>query len=96
MRISNSKSEAMVLNQECPLGVRDELISEVKEFKYFEFLFAIEECGTIDRWISVAAVVMRTLYRPVVIKRELSVKAKHSVYWLMSFPHLSSQALCND
>lgn len=44
-------------------------------------MFSIENCGTVDRWISAAAVVMRALYRLVIVKRELSVKEKHSVYW---------------
>ncbi len=33
-----------------------------------------------DRWIGVAAAVMWALYRTVVVKRELSPKAKLSIY----------------
>ena len=54
MRISTSKSEAMVLGWEkvaCPLRVGGERLPQVEEFKYLGVLFAIEgrmECE-IDR-----------------------------------------------
>lgn len=36
-----------------PLQVRDELLAQVEEFKYFGVLFMVEERGEweIDRWI---------------------------------------------
>ena len=54
----------------------------MEEFKYFGVLFASDgrrESG-IDRRIGVAVVVMRTLYRFVVVKRELSIKVKFLIY----------------
>ena len=68
MRISTSKSEAMVLDRKkvaCPLWVWGELLPHVEEFKYLGVLFASKgrmERET-DRWISAAATVMRSLYR---------------------------------
>ncbi|KAI3373544.1 hypothetical protein L3Q82_022135 [Scortum barcoo] len=66
MRISTSKSEAMVLDRKrvaCPLQVGGEVLPQVEEeFKYLGVLFTI----------------MRSVYRTVVVKKELSRKAKSS------------------
>ncbi|TWW54874.1 hypothetical protein D4764_0244430, partial [Takifugu flavidus] len=46
MKISTSKSEAMVLNRkkvECLLRVREEILPQVKEFKYLGVFFTIPE-----------------------------------------------------
>ncbi|KAK3510969.1 hypothetical protein QTP70_027792 [Hemibagrus guttatus] len=51
MRVSTSKSEAMVLNRKkvaCTLQVGGEFLPQVEEFKYFGVLFTSE--GRIDRW----------------------------------------------
>ncbi|KAI3370616.1 hypothetical protein L3Q82_007192 [Scortum barcoo] len=59
MRISTSKSEAMVLDRKrvaCPLQ------------------------GEVERRIGAASAVMRSVYRTVVVKKELSRKAKLSIY----------------
>ena len=42
-----------------------------------------------DRRIGAAAAVMRSLYRSVVVKRELSRKAKLSIYWSIYVPALT-------
>ncbi|TWW60228.1 hypothetical protein D4764_05G0003180 [Takifugu flavidus] len=45
MKISTSKSEAMVLNRkkvECPLWVKEEMMPQVEEFKYLGVLFTSE------------------------------------------------------
>ncbi|MDF4285589.1 reverse transcriptase domain-containing protein, partial [Vibrio parahaemolyticus] len=45
MRISTSKSEAMVLSRkrvDCPLQVRGEVLPQVEEFKYLGILFTSE------------------------------------------------------
>ena len=81
MRISTSKSEAMVLNWKkvaCSLWVGGELLPQVEEFKYLGVLFKSEGRmeREINRRISAAAAVMWSLYRSVVVKRELSQKAK--------------------
>ncbi|TWW57321.1 R2DM Retrovirus-related Pol polyprotein from type II retrotransposable element [Takifugu flavidus] len=94
MRISTSKSEAMVLDRkkvECLLRVKEEILPQVEEFKYLGVLFTsggrMER--EIDRRIGVASTVMRTLHRSVVVKRELSRKAKVSIYRSIFVPTLT-------
>uniref|UniRef100_A0A8C6MBU3 Reverse transcriptase domain-containing protein n=1 Tax=Nothobranchius furzeri TaxID=105023 RepID=A0A8C6MBU3_NOTFU len=85
MRICSSKSETMVLIRkrvECLLRVRDEVLPQMEEFKYLGVLFTSEGKleREIDRWISAASTAMQAFYRSVVVKRELSQKAKLSIY----------------
>ncbi|KAK5873269.1 hypothetical protein PBY51_018325 [Eleginops maclovinus] len=94
MRISTSKSEAMVLSREpmdCPLQVGNEALPHVKEFKYLGVLFSSE--GTMEREmgrrIGAAGAVLQSFYRTVVRKRELSQKAKLSVYRAIFVPTLT-------
>ncbi|TWW59340.1 hypothetical protein D4764_06G0008700 [Takifugu flavidus] len=94
MKISMSKSEAMVLNRkkvECLLRVKEEILPQVEKFKYLGVLFTSEGRmeQEIDRRIGAASAVMRTLHWSVVVKRELSRKAKLSVYWLIFVPTLT-------
>uniref|UniRef100_A0AAZ1XTU1 C-type lectin domain-containing protein n=1 Tax=Oreochromis aureus TaxID=47969 RepID=A0AAZ1XTU1_OREAU len=91
MRTSTTKSEAMVLSQkrvECSLQVRDESLPQVEALKYFGVLFTSDRRRKreIDRRIGAAAAVMQALYRSVVVKRELTVKAKLSIYWSIYVP----------
>ncbi len=84
----------MVLCQkmvDCSLWVGSELLPQAKEFKYLGVLFTREgktECET-GRWIGAAAAVMQALYWTVVVIRELSQKAKLSVYQLIYVPTLT-------
>ncbi|KAK0148964.1 Craniofacial development protein 2 [Merluccius polli] len=82
MRISTSKST---------LRVGDEILPQVEEFKYLGVLFTsggrMER--EIDRRIGAASAVMRTLHRSVVVKRELSRKAKLSIYQSIYVPALT-------
>ncbi|KAI3366514.1 hypothetical protein L3Q82_000648 [Scortum barcoo] len=86
MRISTSKSEAMVLDRKrvvCPLRVSGEVLPQVEEFKYLGVLFTSEGKmeREIDRRIGAASAVMRSVYRTVVVKKELSRKGmKLSIY----------------
>ncbi|KAI3368473.1 hypothetical protein L3Q82_025489 [Scortum barcoo] len=86
MRISTSKSEAMVLDRKrvaCPLRVSGEVLPQVEEFKYLGVLFTSEGKmeREIDRRIGAAsASYARSVYRTVVVKKELSRKAKLSIY----------------
>ncbi|KAK3545578.1 hypothetical protein QTP70_008127 [Hemibagrus guttatus] len=89
MRVSTSKSEAMVLDRKkvaCTLQV-----GGVEEFKYLGILFMSE--GRMDheivRQIGAAAAVMRSMYRSVVVKKELSRKAKLSIYQSIYVPTLT-------
>ncbi|KAI3369747.1 hypothetical protein L3Q82_024573 [Scortum barcoo] len=77
MRISTSKSEAMVLDRKrvaCPLQVGGEVLPQVEEFKYLGVLFTSEGKmeREIDRRIGAASAVMRSVYRTVVVKKELN------------------------
>ncbi|KAI3373872.1 hypothetical protein L3Q82_021981 [Scortum barcoo] len=94
MRISTSKSEAMVLDRKrvaCPLRVGGEVLPQVEEFKYLGVLFTSEGKmeREIDRWIGAASAVMRSVYRTVVVKKELSRKAKLSIYRSIYVPTLT-------
>ncbi|TWW70803.1 R2DM Retrovirus-related Pol polyprotein from type II retrotransposable element [Takifugu flavidus] len=84
MRISTSKSESMVLARkkiECLLRVGEEVLLQVEEFKYLGILFTSEGRmeWEIDRQIGAASAVMRALNRSVVVKKELSRKARLSI-----------------
>ena len=68
-----------------------EFLPQVEEFKY---LGVLSTSGgrmerEIDRWIGAVAAVMRSLYRSVVVKRELSRKAKLSIYRSIYVPTLT-------
>ena len=76
MRISTSKSEAMVLSRKPVDGllwVGNESLPQVKEFKYLRVLFTSEGMmgREIDRRVGAAGAVLHALHRTVVTKREL-------------------------
>ncbi|XP_049451749.1 acetylserotonin O-methyltransferase 2 isoform X2 [Epinephelus fuscoguttatus] len=94
MRISTSKSEAMVLSRkrvDCPLQVRGEVLPLVEEFKYLGIFFTSEGRmeREIDRRTGAASAVMQALNRSIVVKRELSQKAKLSIYRSIYVPTLT-------
>ncbi|KAK3527962.1 hypothetical protein QTP86_013071 [Hemibagrus guttatus] len=94
MRVSTSKSEAMVLDRKkvaCTLQIGGEVLPQVEEFKYLGILFTSEGRmdREIDRRIGAAAAVMRSMYRSVVVKKELSRKAKLSIYQSIYAPTLT-------
>ncbi|KAK3542555.1 hypothetical protein QTP86_029613, partial [Hemibagrus guttatus] len=94
MRVSTSKSEAMVLDRKkvaCTLQVVGEVLPQVEEFKYLGVLFTSEGSmdREIDRRIGAAAAVMQSMYRSVVVKKELSRKAKLSIYQSIYVPTLT-------
>ncbi len=73
MRISASKSKAMVLSRKkvaCPLQVGGEVLPQVDEFKYLGVLFTSEGRmeREIDRRIGAASAVVRSMYRSVMVK----------------------------
>ena len=64
MRVSTSKSEAMVLcrkTKDCPLRLGRESLAQVREFKYLGVLFTSEGEmeREMDRWFRAASAVMR-------------------------------------
>ncbi|KAK3517289.1 hypothetical protein QTP70_002930 [Hemibagrus guttatus] len=94
MRVSTSKSEAMVLDLKkvaCALQVGGEVLPQVEEFKYLGVLFMSEGRmdREFDRRIGAAAIVMRSMYQSVVVKKELSQKAKLSIYQSIYVPTLT-------
>ncbi|PWA16488.1 hypothetical protein CCH79_00004565, partial [Gambusia affinis] len=93
MRISASKSEAMVFSRkrvECLLWVRGGVLPQVKEFNYLRILFTNggRREREIDMQIGAVSAVKRALCRSVVVKRELSQKAKLSIYRSIYIPTL--------
>ena len=62
------------------LRVGGELVPQVEEFKYLGVTSEGRKECEIDRQIGAAAAVMRSLYWSVVVKRELTQKAKLSIY----------------
>ena len=85
MKISTSMSEALVLDRRkvvCSLRVGGEFLPQVEVFKYLGVLFMSE--GRMDheinRRICAAAAVMQSLHWSVVVKKELSRKAKLLIY----------------
>ncbi|KAK3572533.1 hypothetical protein QTP86_034321, partial [Hemibagrus guttatus] len=94
MTVSTSKSEAMVLDRKkvaCTLQVGGEVLPQVEQFKYLGVLFTSEGRmdREIDRRIGAAAAVMWSMYRSVVVKKELSRKAKLSIYQSIYAPTLT-------
>nr|XP_054600482.1 uncharacterized protein LOC129164434 [Nothobranchius furzeri] len=92
MRVSTSKS--MVLDRKrvaCQLLVGGEVLPQVEEFKYLGVLFTSDgrRDREIDRRIGSASAVMRMLNRSVVVKRELSQKARLSIYRSIYVPILT-------
>ncbi len=67
-----------------PLWVGSELLPQAKEFKYL--LFTSEGKMEMDRRIGAAPAEMWALYQTIVVKRELSQKAKLSIYQLIYVP----------
>ncbi|KAK3562947.1 hypothetical protein QTP86_011691, partial [Hemibagrus guttatus] len=87
MRVSTSKSEAMVLDRKkvaCTLQVGGEFLPQVEEFKYLGVLFTSEGRmdREIDRRIDAAAAVMRSMYQSVMVK-------KASIYQSIYVPTLT-------
>ena len=67
---------------DCLLQVGNESLPQVTDFKYFGILFTSEGMmgREIDQRVGAAGVVMHALHCTVVTKRELSQKAKLSIY----------------
>ncbi|KAK3508365.1 hypothetical protein QTP70_022939 [Hemibagrus guttatus] len=73
------------------MRVGGQVLPQVEEFKYLGVLFTSEGRmdREIDRWIGAAAAVMQSMYRSVVVKKELSRKAKLSIYQSIYVPTLT-------
>ena len=75
---------------DCLLRVGNVSLPQVKEFKYLWVLFTSEGMmgHEIDQRVGAADAVLHALHRMVVTKRELSQKAKLSIYWSNFVPTL--------
>jgi hypothetical protein len=75
----------------CPLQVGGEILPQVEEFKYLGVLFTSEGRieREIERRIGAASAVMRSMYQSVVVKKELTCKAKLSIYRSIYVPTLT-------
>ncbi len=75
----------------CPFQVGGEFLPQVEEFKYLGVLFTSEGRmeREIDGRIGAAAAEMRSMYRSVVVKKELSLKAKLSICRSIYVPTLT-------
>ncbi len=74
-----------------PLQVGGKFLPQLEEFKYLGVLFTSDgrmECE-IDRQIGAVAAAMRMMYRSVVVKKELSLKLKLSIYRSIYIPTLT-------
>ncbi len=72
-------------------GYSGVFLPQVEEFKYLGVIFTMEGRmeREIDRRIGAASAVMRSMYRSVVVKKELSCKAKLSIYRSIYVPTLT-------
>ena len=94
MRISTEKTEVMVLSRQpvqCTLEVSGVPLRQVEKFKYLGVEFSRDgsQDGEIDRRIGAASAVLRTLYRSVVTKTELSLRTKLAVFKSVYRPTLT-------
>ena len=94
MRINTAKTETMAISRtpsQCTLHVSGVPLRQVEKFTYLGVSFSSDGTlgGEIDRRIGSAGAVMRQLFRGVVCKRELSTKAKLSVFKSVFTPILT-------
>ena len=85
MKISAAKTEVLHLSRnpdQCVLHVNGAKLKQVENFKYLGVAFTSDgrQDEELDTRIGKASTVMRALHYSVVIKRELSKKAKLSVF----------------
>ena len=87
MKISTAKTEVLHLSRnpdQCVLQVNGATLKQVEKFKYLGVAFTSDE--ELDTRIGKVSAVMRALYYSVVMKRELSKKAKLSVFKAVFVP----------
>ena len=94
MKISTSKTEILHLSRnpdQCSLQVDGVSLKQVEKFKYLGVAFTSDgrQDEEIDNRIGKASAVMRALHYSVVMKRELSKKAKLSVFRSIFVPILT-------
>ena len=85
MKISTAKTEVFHLSRnpdQCALQVNGATLKQVEKFKYLGVAFTSDrrQDEELDKRIGKASAVMRALHNSVVMKRELSKKAKLSIF----------------
>ena len=94
MKISTAKTEVLHLSRnpdQCVLQVNGATLKQVEKFKYLGVAFTSDgrQHEELDTRIGKASAVMRALHYSVVIKRELSKKAKLSIFKTVFVPILT-------
>ena len=94
MKISTTKTEVLHLSRnpdQCVLQVNGATLKQVEKFKYLGFAFTSDgrQDEELDTRIGKASAVMQALHYSVFKKRELSIKAKPSVFKAVFVPILS-------
>ena len=92
MKISTAKTEVLHLSRnpdQCVLQVNGATLKQVEKFKYLGIAFTSDgrQDEELDTRIGKASAVMRALRYSVVMKRELSKKAKLSIFKAVFVPH---------
>ena len=94
MKISTAKTEVLHLSRnpdQCVLQVNGATLKHVEKFKYLGVAFTSDgrQDEELDTRIGKASAVMRALHYSVVMKRELSKKAKLSIFKAVFVPILT-------
>ena len=94
MKISTAKTEVLHLSRnpdQCVLQVNGATLKQVEKFKYRGVAFTSDgrQDEELDTRIGKASVVMRALHYSVAMTRELSKKAKHSIFKAVFVPVLT-------
>ena len=94
MKISTAKTEVLHLSRnpdQCVLQVNGATLKQVEKFKYLGVAFTSDgrQDKELDTRIAKASAVMRALHNSVVMKRELSKKAKLSIFKAVFVPILT-------
>ena len=94
MKISTAKTEVLHLSRnpdQCVLQVNGATLKQVEKFKYLGVAFTSDgrQDEELDTRIGKASAVMRALHYSVVMKRELSKKAKVSIFKAVFVPILT-------
>ena len=94
MKISTAKTEVLHLSRnpdQCVLQVNGATLEQVEKFKYLGVAFTSDgrQDEELDTRIGKASAVMRALHYSVVMKRELSKKAKLSIFKAVFVPILT-------
>ena len=94
MKISTAKTEVLHLSRnpdQCVLQVNGAILKLIEKFKYLVVAFTSDgrQDEELDTRIGTASAVMRALHYSVVMKRELSKKAKLSIFRAVFVPILT-------